>query len=122
MALDPDLVDHRLIEFVCHHPAPFIAVVSCTGSVAARGYRRTDTKVGFGGIVMNRLRLSGSGLAGTLTFRLQQAQLAGARYGFGAPPDLEFAKYVPVVSFDGDYGEEEPLADFPIREPLGDEL
>ena len=40
-------------------------------------------------------------LAGKLTFRLQQAQLAGTRYRFGAPPNLEFAKDVPVVSFDG---------------------
>ena len=42
-----------------------------------------------------------SEFAGKLTFRLQQAQLAGARYSFGAPPNLEFAKDVPVVSFDG---------------------
>ena len=53
--------------------------------------------------------------------RLQQTQLAGARHRFGAPPNLELAKGVPVVPFDGDKGEEEPLADLTIREPLGDE-
>ena len=60
-------------------------------------------------------------LAGKLTFRLQQAQLAGARYRFGAPPNLEFAKDVPVVSFDSNDGEEKPLANLSIRESLGDE-
>ena len=60
-------------------------------------------------------------LAGKLTSWLQQAQLAGARYCFGAPPDLEFAKDVAVVSFDGNDGEEEALADLAVREPLGDE-
>ncbi len=60
-------------------------------------------------------------IAGKLTSGLQQAQLAGARYCFGAPPNLEFAKNVPVVSFDGNDGEEKPLADLTIREPLGDE-
>jgi hypothetical protein len=53
--------------------------------------------------------------------RLQQAQLAGTRYRFGAPPNLEFAKDVPVVSLDGNDGEEKPLADLTIRESLGDE-
>ena len=38
-------------------------------------------------------------LAGKLTSGLQQAQLAGARYRFGAPSNLKFAKNVPVVSF-----------------------
>jgi hypothetical protein len=52
---------------------------------------------------------------------LQQVQLAGACYRLGAPPNLEFAKDVPVVSFDGNDGEEEPLADLTIRESLGDE-
>ena len=61
-------------------------------------------------------------IAGKLTSGLQQAQLAGARYRFGAPPNLEFAKDVPVVPFDGTQGEEKPLADLTIRESLGDEL
>jgi hypothetical protein len=70
-------------------------------SIAATRYLRTDTKVGFGGIVMNRLgAVLDAELAGKLTFRLQQAQLAGTRYRFGAPPNLELAKDVPVVSFD----------------------
>src|SRR5215207_8817787 len=56
MALDPDLIDHRLIEIVCHHPVPFVAVVRCTRSIATTRYLRPDTKVWFGGIVMNRLR------------------------------------------------------------------
>ncbi len=59
-------------------------------------------------------------IAGKLMSGLQQAQLAGARYRFGAPPNLEFAKDVPVVSFDGNDGEEEPLAYLTVREPLGD--
>ena len=45
-------------------------------------------------------RRSRSEFAGERTSGLQQAQLAGARYRFGAPPNLEFAKDVPVVSFD----------------------
>jgi hypothetical protein len=61
-------------------------------------------------------------LAGKLTSWLQQAQLTGARYCFGAPSDLEFAKDVPVVSFDGNDGEEKPLADLAVRESVGDEL
>jgi hypothetical protein len=61
-------------------------------------------------------------IAGKLMSGLQQAQLAGARYCFGAPSNLEFAKNVPVVSFDGNDGEEKPLADLTIRESLGDEL
>src|SRR5687768_11701935 len=56
MALDPGLVDHRLIDFVCHNPLPFTIVVPYAGSLSATRYRRTDTKVWFGGIVMNRLR------------------------------------------------------------------
>ena len=60
-------------------------------------------------------------IAGKLTSWLQQAQLAGARYCFGAPSNLELAKDVPVVSFNGNDGEEEPLADLAIRESLGDE-
>jgi hypothetical protein len=65
---------------------------------------------------------SRSEFAGERPSGLQQAQLAGARYSFGAPSDLEFAKDVPVVSFDGNDGEEEPLADLPVRESPGNEL
>ena len=46
-------------------------------------------------------RPSKSEFAGKRMSGLQQAQLAGARYSFGAPPNLEFAKDVPVVSLDG---------------------
>ena len=60
-------------------------------------------------------------LAGKLTSWLQQAQLAGSRYRFGAPPNLEFAKDIPVVSFDGNDGEEKLLADLTVRESLGNE-
>ena len=67
-------------------------------------------------------RRSRSEFAGKRTSGLQQTQLAGARYRFGAPSYLEFAKNVPVVSFDGNDGEEEPLADLTVRESLGDEL
>ena len=62
-----------------------------------------------------------SEFAGKLMFRLQQTQLASTRHSFGAPSNLEFAKNVPVVSFDGNDGEEKPLADLTIRESLGDE-
>ena len=61
-------------------------------------------------------------LAGKLTFRLQQAQLAGAGYSFGAPLDHKFAEDDPIVSFDGTQGKEKPLANLSIREPLGNEL
>jgi hypothetical protein len=38
---------------------------------------------------MDRLRaVLDTKFAGNLTFRLQQTQLAGARYSFGAPLDL----------------------------------
>ena len=41
---------------------------------------------------MNRLRaVLDTRFAGKLTFRLQQTQLAGACYGFGASLDLQFA-------------------------------
>ena len=66
-------------------------------------------------------RPSRSEFAGERASRLQQAQLAGASYRFSAPSYLEFAKDVPVVSFDGNDGEEEPLAYLTVREPLGDE-
>ena len=66
-------------------------------------------------------RRSRSGCAGERTSGLQQAKLAGAGYGFGAPSNLELAKNVAVVSFDGNQGEEKPLTDLTIRESLGDE-
>ncbi len=105
-------------------------------SIATVRYWRPATKVGFGGIVywvIERVEILKPGhmdslgavldaeIAGKLTSWLQQAQLAGARYRFGAPPNLEFAKDVAVVSFDGNDGEEEPLAYLTVREPLGDE-
>jgi len=68
------------------------------------------------------VRRSRSECAGERPSGLQQAELAGTRYRFGAPSYLEFAKDVPVVSFDGNDGEEESLADLTIRESLGDEL
>src|SRR5688572_20340067 len=81
MALDPYLVDHRLIEFVCHHPVPFVAVIRCTRSIAATRYRRTDTKVWFRGIVMNRLRaVFDAELAGTLTHSPQNAKHPEVRF------------------------------------------
>jgi hypothetical protein len=61
-------------------------------------------------------------LAGKLASRLQQAQLAGADYSFGAPLDHKFAEDNPIVSFDGTQGKEKPLANLSIREPLGNEL
>jgi hypothetical protein len=66
-------------------------------------------------------RRSRSECAGERTSGLQQAKLAGARYRFGAPSNLELTKDVPVVPFDGNQGEEKPLANLSIREPLGDE-
>lgn len=57
-----------------------------------------------------------------LTSRLQQAQLAGMRYRFGAPLDAEFGKDLPIVSLHRVQGEKESPADLPIRETLGDEL
>jgi hypothetical protein len=60
--------------------------------------------------------------AGTLTFRLQLAQLAGTYYSFGAPLGLEFAKDVPIVSFHRVQGEEQPLANLLIRESLSNEV
>ncbi|MFZ1748184.1 MAG: hypothetical protein WAU17_19935 [Nitrospirales bacterium] len=54
-------------------------------------------------------------------FRLQQAQLTGASYGFGAALNLELFKDSAVVPFDCVQGEEKPLADLPVRESLGDQ-
>jgi hypothetical protein len=53
---------------------------------------------------------------------LQQTQLAGARDGFGAPLDLQFAKDVQIVPFNRTQREEKPLANLSIRKSFGDEL
>ena len=52
---------------------------------------------------------------------LQQAQLAGAPYGFRTILCLQFAKDAQVVSFDRAQGQDKPLADFVIGESLGDQ-
>jgi hypothetical protein len=49
-------------------------------------------------------------------------QLAGAGDGFGAALHLQLVEDPAVVPFDGVQGEEEPLADLPVREALGDQL
>ena len=67
-------------------------------------------------------RRSRSEFASKRTSALQQGELAGTSYRFSAPPNLELAKDVPVVPFDGNDGEEKPLADFSVRESLGNEL
>ena len=54
--------------------------------------------------------------------RLQQTQLAGAGYGFGAALNLEFVEDSAVVPFNRVQGEEKPLANLTIRESLGNEL
>ena len=54
--------------------------------------------------------------------RLQQIQLAGASDGFRAPLNLQFVIYSAVMPFDCVEGQEKPLANLAIREPLGDEL
>ncbi len=56
------------------------------------------------------------------SIRLHQAQLAGARYGFGASLDLQFAIDNPIVPFNSTQGKEKPLANLTIRESLGNEL
>ena len=72
--------------------------------------------------LLNRLRaVLESECAGTLTCRLQQAQLAGPCDRFGASLDLEFVKDFPIVSFHRVQGEEEPLAHLLIRESLSHE-
>ena len=58
---------------------------------------------------------------GKLTLSLEQTQLAGACYCFGAPLNLEFIKDDPTVPFDRAQGEEQPLANLTIRESLGNE-
>lgn len=60
-------------------------------------------------------------MVGIIGRGLQQAQLTGAGDGLGAPLDHELAEDHAVVSFDRIHGEEESLADFTVREPLGDE-
>ncbi len=72
------------------------------------------------GAVLKR-RLYGL-LAGKLTLRLQQTQLAGTCDSFGAPLDLEFVKDFPIVSFHRVQGEEKPLANLLIRESLSHEV
>ena len=53
---------------------------------------------------------------------LQQTQLAGTCYSFGAPLDLQFAEDFLIVPFNRDQGEEKSLANLTIRESLGNEL
>ena len=60
--------------------------------------------------------------AGKLTSWLQQIQLAGTCYRFGAPLDLKFAKDFPIVPFNSIQGKEKPLANLTIRESLGNKL
>ena len=52
---------------------------------------------------------------------LQQSQLVGPGYGFGASLDLQLVKDDSGMSLDRAQGEEEPFADLTIRESLGDE-
>ena len=61
-------------------------------------------------------------VADRLTFRLQQANLAGTCDRFSAPLNLEFAKDFLDVPFHRVLGEEEALAHLTIREALGDKL
>ena len=56
-----------------------------------------------------------------MTFSLEQTQLAGACYSFGAPLDLEFIKDDPTVPLNRTQGEEQPLANLTIRKSLGNE-
>ena len=60
--------------------------------------------------------------SGDLALKLQQAQLAGASYRFGATLNLQFVKDFAVMPFDRVQGEEKPLANLSIRESLGNEL
>jgi hypothetical protein len=72
---------------------------------------------------MDRLRtVLDAKFAGKLTFSLQQTQLTGTCYGFGAPLDLKFAKDFSIVPFNSIQGEEKPFANLTIRESLGNEL
>ena len=54
--------------------------------------------------------------------RLQQTQLTGSGYSFGAPLNLQFVINSAVVPFDRVQGEEKPLANLTIRESQGNEL
>ena len=58
---------------------------------------------------------------GKLAFSLEQTQLAGACYCFGAPLDLEFIEDDPTVPLNRAQGEEQPLANLTIRKSLGNE-
>ena len=59
---------------------------------------------------------------GVYGVRLQQSQLAGTCDRFSAALDLEFAKDLAVVPFNGIQGEEESLGNFTIGESLGKQL
>ena len=61
-------------------------------------------------------------VCGQTDVMLQQTQLAGTRYGFGASLNLQFAIDSAVVSFDRVQGKEKSLANLTIRESLGNEL
>ena len=54
--------------------------------------------------------------------RLQQTQLARTGNRFSAPLDLQLAKDFLIVSFHRFQGEDKPLANLMIREPLSNEL
>ena len=57
-----------------------------------------------------------------LQLALQQTQLAGAGYGFGAALDLQFVEDFAVVPFDRVQGKEQPLAHLTIRKTQRNEL
>lgn len=72
---------------------------------------------------MDRLQpVPGATFADELAFRLQQPQLAGMCDCFGAPLNLQLAKDVAIVPFDGVQGQEQPLANLLIREALRNEV
>ena len=66
--------------------------------------------------------MEGENVEGMTALRLQQTQLTGAGDGFGAALHLQFVEDAAVVPFDRVQGEEQPLADLPVRESLGDQL
>ena len=96
----------------------------------------------FGGIVFEVLRgggvlklwlygllaeLYGAGshitwFVGKPIFRLQQIQLTGTGYSFGATLYLKFAVDFLIMPFNRIQGQEKPLANLTIRESLGNEL
>ncbi len=53
---------------------------------------------------------------------LEQTQRTGTGDRFGAPLHAQFRIRAAVVPFDGVQGEEKPLANLPIRTPVGNEL